>query len=222
MINKPYWLAPAILFLLAGFSKPACADLILSFSADNGVSFSDSFTVAVDDSLTIGIYLQQTAPDTILTDEGMVGWGFDLTRDNVALGSISNAAANSVYDFENHNVTTAAGFEWEYGTTSTDPADFQGSLFHLGSFQFDPTGEGSTLFTVEDRRVGTGFGNASWLTPLANNFDEQLFGSGAAGSFQFSINATAVPEPSSLVLMSGVAAFGVLRRRRRVSMNSHA
>ncbi|WP_039961315.1 PEP-CTERM sorting domain-containing protein [Rhodopirellula europaea] len=57
---------------------------------------------------------------------------------------------------------------------------------------------------------------------LANNFDEQLFGSGAAGSFQFSINATAVPEPNSLVLMSGVAAFGVLRRRRRASMNSHA
>ncbi|MEO1616235.1 MAG: PEP-CTERM sorting domain-containing protein [Planctomycetota bacterium] len=215
MTTKTHFLAPTIFLLFAGHCSPTFAGLTLNFSGDNGASFSDSFDAQVGDALTIGVYIQQTAPDTILTDDGMVGWGFDLTRDNVALGSVSNAAANSVYDFENHNVTTSTGFEWEYGTTSTDPADFRDSQFHLGSFQFNPMGGGSTLFTVQDRKIGTGFANSSWLTPSASDFDEQLFGSGATGSFQFSVNVTAVPEPSSLVVISGVAGLCILRRRLR-------
>jgi hypothetical protein len=193
--------------------KPAIADLILGFSIDDGGSFANSFDVEVGASLAIGIYLQQTDPDTVLTDDGIVSWGFDLTRAPASLGTISNPSVNPVFDFENHNVTTATGFEWEYSETAS--SGIKGNAILLGGFQFDSTAKGISLFTVEDRLVGSGVGNASWVTSSFDFLDEEIFGTGAADTYQFSITATsAVPEPSSFVMLSCIAGLAIGRRRR--------
>ncbi len=93
--------------------KPAAADLLLSFSNDNGGIFSDNFDVQVGDRSTIGIYLQQTAPDTVLTGDGIVSWGFDLTQAATSLGTISGPTVNPDFDVVNHNEMMASSFQWE-------------------------------------------------------------------------------------------------------------
>lgn len=201
--------------ILTCVCKPATADLILGFSTDTGGTFANDFDVQVGNSLDIGIYLRQTGADTILTDEGLVSWGFDLTRDSTALGTISNPLANPVFDSESHNVTTATGFEWEYaesfgfGTLGDD--------ILLGSFKFDATADGTSLFTIEDRVPGAGFANANWFTPfpLATDLDDQIFAPGVVDQYQFTVNSTtAVPEPNSLVMLSCIAGLAIVRRRR--------
>ncbi len=210
---------PLIFGLLIAFSsvnqcKLVSAELVIGFSVNNGGSFSNSFDVVTGQSLTVGLYLQQTNPDTVLTDEGIVAWGLGLTSAPTNLGTISNRMVNPLFDFENHNVTTASGFEWEYGETAN--TGIKGTSVLLGSLQFDTTADGTTLFTVGDRLVGTGAVNASWLTPSFSFLDEQIFGAGATNDFRFSINASAVPEPSSFAMFSCIAGLAICRRRRSV------
>ena len=208
----PQCIAFCSLLTIVCSARLATAELILGVSADNGTTFATDFDVQVGDSLNLGIYLQQTGPNTILTDEGIVSWGFDLSRSPTDLGTISNASANTVFDFENHNVTTASGFEWEYA----DSSDFglQGDAIFLGSFEFDATADGTSLFAIEDRIIGGGAFSANWFTPLFTDLDEQIFGTFATNQFQFSVNATAVPEPSSFILLGSVAGLLLGRRRR--------
>lgn len=193
--------------------RSADADLIVDFSVDNGNSFADSFDVQTGDSLNIGIYLRQTAPDTILTEEGLVSWGFDLTRERTNLGEISNLSTNPVFDLETRNVTTASGFEWEYSDNTS--VGLNGDAIMLGAFQFDSTAEGLSVFTIKDRLIGSGAGNANWITPAFSFLDEDIFGAGAADTIQFSVNAvSAVPEPNSFALLSCIAGLVIVRRRR--------
>ncbi len=200
----------AAMFLVQDVS----ADLVLSFSSDSGGTFFNDFNVTAGDSLTIGIYAQETNPNVELSTEGLVSFGFDLTSAPTTLGSISNATVNPLFDFENHNVTTASGFEWEYGEIAG--TGIMGTTILLGTFQFDTIADGATLFTVEDRLPGAGIGNATWITPSFNVLDEQFFGAGAANNFQFTINASSVPEPNSMLLMAAACAGFVSRRHRRV------
>ena len=117
------------------------------------------------------------------------------------------------FDFENHNNTTANGFEWEFGQSAG--TGVQGNAVLLGSFRFDSVADGTTLMTIEDRLPGTGVGNANWITPTFNILDEQIFGTGASGSVQFSIDSSsAVPEPSSLALLNCLFGWSLVRRRR--------
>ncbi len=200
--------------LLNHVGQVARADLVLSFTADNGATFSNSFDVTTGDSLSIGIYARETAPDNVLSTEGLIAFGFDVTSSPTGLGTISAATANPFFDLENHNVTTASGFEWEYVEMAN--TGFQASDIFLGSFQFDTTTDGTTVFTVEDRLVGSGVGDASWLTPALDILDESFFGPGATNTFQFSINASAVPEPNSFVFLLGSAGLAAGLRRRRI------
>ncbi len=187
-------------------------------SADNGGSFRNSFDVPSGDSINIEVYLQQTELDSVLTDEGIVSWGFDLSKSPSDLGTISNATANPSFDFENHEATTESGFEWEYAQSTG--AGITGSEILLGSFQFETLSEGTTVFRIQDRIIGSGPGNASWFTPSFTELDEEVFGSGAANTFLFSVNATsAVPEPNSLALLS-YAAVGFFLRRKRIACES--
>ena len=195
----------------------ASADLAIAFSIDNGVNFVDQVEATAGDQLTIGIYLRETDPvnERLLVDEGIISFGFDLTRSNPGLGTIVDPVVNSEFDFVNHDVTTATGFEWEYGESLG--SGIKGANVLLGSFQFDIASPGTSTMTVEDRLLGSGTGNASWYTPSFADIDEQIFGTGASNSFGFTIHAvSAVPEPNSItlfgLLMTG---FAVVRRRVR-------
>lgn len=191
------------------------ADLVLGFSVDNGTTFSNDFNITTGDNLTIDIFARETSPNNELSSGGLVAFGFDLTSSPTGLGLISDATRNPLFDFENHNVPTATGFEWEYGESANTGIGNggDGSVF-LGNFQFNSTADGTTVFTIEDRSVGSGVGNANWITPTFDILDEQFFGPGAAGSFQFSINASAVPEPSTFTMCAGASMFFLMRRRR--------
>lgn len=191
------------------------ADIVIIFSADNGNTFSDSFEVTTGDVLSLAIYASETDPDNVLSTEGLVSFGLDLTTSPSDLGTISSALANPLFDFEQHNETTQNGFEWEYAETANNGIRNESIL--LGSFQFEARNEGTTVFDVEDRAPGSGIENASWLTPSLDILDEQVFGDQATGSFRFTVNAVSVPEPSSLVLLTLIAVTGAARRRRNVS-----
>lgn len=211
----------SLLIVFAFCCKPVAAELILGFSDNGGGSFAGSFDVSTGGSLTIGIYLRQTAPDTVLTDEGLLSWGLDLTSPT-ALGSITNPVVDSAFDQQNHNVTTANGFEWEFGNSMG--VGVTGDSIPLGSFEFRSTADGISLFSIKDRVIGEGFENANWFAPLDITdpfalpvvYDEQIFGVGAANTYQFSINSTAaVPEPSSFAILSCVAGAAIWHRRRK-------
>ena len=192
----------------------AFADLVVGFSADNGESFQDSMDVRVDESINVEIYLRQTGSDSVLTDEGIISWGLDIARSSADLGTISDITPNPSFDFQNHNVITETGFEWEYAVTAG--TGIKGNEILLGSFQFNSLSEGTTQFTLQDRIVGAGPGNATWFTPSFTELDQQIFGSGAAGTFQFSVNAiSAVPEPHSFVLLCYMLGIMKLRRNRK-------
>ncbi|MEL7497650.1 MAG: PEP-CTERM sorting domain-containing protein [Planctomycetota bacterium] len=206
-------LSTTLSIVLLCLGSTASADLVIGFSDDGGISFSDDFEVATGDGLTIDVFLRQNGVDTVLTDEGIVAWGFDLTHSPTGLGTIADPTVNPVFDFENHNVITSDGFEWEYAETAS--LGIRGNDILLGSFQFNASSEGTTTFTVEDRLVGTGVGNANWITSSFASLDEEIFGVGAADTYQFSVNSiVGVPEPNSL-LMFGLLGMSVLHRRRR-------
>lgn len=196
--------------------QSASADFVLGFSDDEGASFATAFDLGLGDTANIGIYLQQAGADSVLTVEGLSSWGLDLNHTSPSFGTIVGASANPVFDISNHEVSTATGFEWEFGESAD--LGVLGDSILLGSFQYQADSEGSTIFTVKDRLPGAGFGNSSWLTPALTELDEQIFGIGAAGDFQFSVNSasvSAVPEPTSLVLLGGVASMMLMVRRRR-------
>ena len=198
--------------MLAVFSNTLQADFVINLSSDNGTIFSDNFDVQVGESLNLSVFLQQSSPDTILFDEGLASFGLDLSSSSTSLGTISNPMVNPVFDFQNHNVATISGFEWEYaaGTSAT------GDSILLGSFQFESSAVGTTNFIIADRNPGSGPLDASWVTPGFTQLDEQIFGMGAADTFQFSVNATsAVPEPSSLALLTCAGVVGLLRWRKK-------
>ncbi len=196
----------AILLLPLGV---ACADIFPVFSDDGGSSFSDTFSTTPGGTVTVGVYVEESAPNTELSAQGLIGFGFDITH-TTGLGSISSATPNAVFDIENHNVTNADGFEWEYfENTGTG---ISGNRLFLGAFDFDATANGTTTFTLGDRLPGTGFANESWLTPGLTALDEDIFGAGATGEFEFFI--VAVPEPGAFLLAFPMLGAMLIRRRK--------
>ena len=211
------FIATCLIFISACFCKPTNADLLLNFSSNNGASFANDFEVQTGDSLTIGVFLQQTDTDTVLTDEGLIAWGFDLTRTTTNLGTIPSRSVDSAFDVQNRDITTATGFEWEYGESAG--LGIRGNAIQLGSFQYDSTADGETIFVVEDRLVGSGIANATWFTSSFTDLDEQIFGNGATSTYQFSVNSiSSIPEPSSLLMLSCIAVLSTIRRRRKIQI----
>ena len=205
-----------LIFLLCSviLASAARADLSLVFSRDNGNTFSNSFSSTVGNSLTIGIFLQQTAPDTILTNEGLIGFGLDLSQLSGA-GTISNPSQNTFFDFSNHNSVTGNGFEWEFFETAN--TGLKGSTLMIGSFQFNSDSVGDNAFSIEDRLVGAGLQHASWLTPTLNPIDESIFGAGATETYDFNIDFSAIPEPGICWVLASTVLLAKRRRNLRPS-----
>lgn len=197
------------IFLLASTAE---ADQILAFSTDSGATFSDAFEVNVGETVTVGLYLNEIGPDTDLADDGLIGFGLDLSY-IAEFGTISSADPSAFFNVQNHDVRSATGFEWEYFEENS--SGLRGSTVFLGSLDFASTQTGLTNFTISDRLVGGGFSNASWFTVSANSLDENIFGNGATDTYSFSINSSAVPEPSGVILLAAMAGVGFSFRRDR-------
>ena len=206
-----------ILSLVLGMSllaSAAEADQVLAFSSDSGETFTDAFEVNVGETVTVGLYLNEIGPGTILVDDGIVGLGLDLSF--VAdRGTISSANPSSFFNVQNHDVRSATGFEWEYFEEAN--TGLRGSSVFLGSLDFASTQSGLTNFTISDRNIGSGLSSASWFTPDLGILDENIFGAGATDTYSFSITASAIPEPSGAIVLAAIAGFGLMFRRDRKS-----
>ena len=206
-------IAVCIVALMSFFTcHHANADLTIEFSEDNGVTFSNAFSAQIGEQLDVGIYLGQTGVDSVLTDEGLISFGLELSMLQTDFGSISNVAANPAFDVENDLFSSDSRFVLEYGQSSG--VGVTGNQVLLATFTFEPTRDGNTQFAITDRLVGSGIGNASWLTPSFGFLDEDIFGAGAAGSFEFSVNVVGIPEPSNVILVVTSAGFFLARRNR--------
>jgi hypothetical protein len=190
----------AFAFAAFTFSSNASADLFLTMSIDDGNSFGNSFDVEAGESLTIGIWAQEDGSNTEFSTEGLVSFGFDLELLDSNAGEISDANQNPLFDVENFNSSSSTGFQWEFGEGSGSGVSGQSIL--LGTFEFDVAGDRPAVFNLTDRIPGSGVGAASWITPSFGLLDEQVFGTGATGSYGLTLNVTAVPEPNSACLVS--------------------
>ena len=200
-----------LIILMTGVPT-ARAQLIITFSNDQGGSFSNNFAVATGDGITIDIFLQEIGTPTELSTDGIVGFGIELIRTPQSTGTISNVVENSFFDLENVNTLTSDGFILEaFEVANTGLA---GTTVPLASFDFQANVDATTEFSIVDNIPGDKvFG--SFVTPTLVGLDSQIFSNGDDGAFNFTITSEAIPEPSGALLLALIASWGTICRRRR-------
>jgi hypothetical protein len=213
-----YYKIPAALFLLVfslSFSASSHADNLIQFSIDGGSTFGDSFVIDTGSSVDAGVFLSETSPDTALSDDGLLGFGLTGTLASADAGVIAAASPDSVFDLLTTDEFTSTTINWESAAFSN--AAPTGSSIALGSFGFDSIADGTSTLTFGDIQPGAGSANANWLTGAGAELDQNIFGSGSTGTFQVSISTSAVPEPSSVVLLGLASSLVFVRRRRKIA-----
>lgn len=204
---------------LVGFlglgAAPAHAGLIYSFD-------KASYTVPVGGKVSVQVFLQQTPPTTILTDEGLFSAGVKVSSGAAAqvLG-IGDILANPAFDDVTHRAVVGSSAELSE-VAFLNPTVFPppgGDRILLGTFTFTGLSTGVSPLSAGDLFPSPQIENVTGVgTPL-----DALIGAGTAN-----INVTpaqaAVPEPTSLLLLSGglLAAFGLRSARRRTNPLSRA
>ena len=191
----------------------AKADLVLEFSIDGGSTFGDSFVVENDSTSTLSVFLSETAPDTVLSDDGLLGFGL---RGSLASGSGSITSGNidPVFDFTNTEEFTATSLAWE-GLVFNNTVP-QGSRILLGQFDYQLAGDETSVFEFVDFTPGSGSANANWLTGGGAELDEAIFGAGSPGVFQLTLSTSAIPEPASATMLAAASLVLIIRRRREL------
>lgn len=118
------------------------------------------------------------------------------------------------------------------GSLDVDDSRFQagdipglgtGSAF-VGFFDFQVTGDAPISFTFTDPNPSDSFSNNSLYGrligdgPMTEGFDDldpEFFPGGGPSNVFLTINATAIPEPSSVIALTAICGLGLVRRRRR-------
>lgn len=215
IFSRKFYLSLLSFVFLASIGE-ARAGLVLEFSVDGGATFGNSFRVAENSSTTVGVVIAEFAPDTILSDQGLLGFGLAGSVLQPDSGFISNASIDPVFDFKTTDQFTGESISWEAAVFLNSVPT--GSRIQLGSFQFDATGLGDTTIEFGDIQPGTGSANVNWLSGGFDELDEVIFGPGGNDTPRLSFSVVAVPEPSSfaLIAVGALASIGWgLRRKRR-------
>lgn len=199
--------------VICTFAIPSLAsgDIILRFSSDGGLTNATSFDVAENSSATISVFLAETSPDTILTDEGLLGFALIGTTSGDQAGSISDTSISPSFETIFTDTFSTTGFTWNAATLQTVPS---GSQILLGDFEFEAIAVGTTVVTFADEVPGSGTANATWLSGFGTELDEAIFGTGANATFELTLNTTAVPEPGSSTLLL-IAVLGWMASQRK-------
>jgi hypothetical protein len=206
---------PVVLFACLYLVVPAQGEYIYQLTDPAGVQQSNFVIGSVGQTVDVNVWLKQSAPDSLLTDEGLFSAGVRLTY-----GSPGIAEVLSLYDITpNPAFDDPSALLRDVGSTYSTldmavldpfspifPQSSTPDRIWLGTFKFTGLSAGTVDITAMDNpgvdNTLTGLGTVLDATPIANG--------------QASINA--VPEPSSLVLFTGlvlVAGPYILLRRRR-------
>ena len=187
---------------------------ILQFSTDNGTTFDNTVNTPTNTGVTIQVFLNDSG-DTTLADQGLLGFGLRVAASPSNLGMIDNGVLNPVFEFTTTNTVTPSSVDWATAVFLNPPPN--GPSVFLGSFDFTPTADGSTVLSFGDIQPGSGSVNANWSSGTGTVLDEVIFGPNAANTFSLTINSTAVPEPTVAPIL-GLALACMAQRRRRTTL----
>ncbi len=180
-------------------SATANASTVLFFSAT-----SPTTTTLGGPSITVNLVLQETVT-TNISQFGVAGASFTITRSGA--GTIGTPTGNAGFD-----ISTPGGADPVVTLNQTSILGVgQGSnQVILGSFVISASSEGSGSLSV------SAFGNPDDIGVYTDNLGTILNLSPAifAGVSNFTYTITAIPEPSSALLLALAGSSLFLRRRR--------
>jgi hypothetical protein len=196
-------------------SSEANAQLSIDFSTDGGINFGDDLNLTVGDTASVGVYLTDLDPNSRIAILGLQSFALNVVTDST-VSSITNATLQSPYEAVAGGGTfqTDGSFVWEASVPDTTPPTDapRGFQILLGNFDVIGSGVGQSVFTATDINPDA----AGWrLGERGDSADKDIFGEDETGTFSFTTNVVAVPEPSSTLIGLGLIAFGASRRRRR-------
>lgn len=222
----------ALFLLFALAVQPAQGAIFFSYGVDGSDPLpTNDITVFVGEVLTISVFFEEDdtpGPDTRLSDDGVLSFDFiaeyettfgevtatqhDLSFPNFAGSTFDNNAVQPFLRIAGTAPGVTDPFNPNTDGVLPDPGD---RFVELGTFTFQTNTVGSTDFEFmdpfpapsEDNRLGA---------PSEAGIDAEIFG--AIPAPIFTVNAVAIPEPSSVVAIAtifGIAAVGARRRRHR-------
>jgi hypothetical protein len=208
-------------FCLPLITGSANADLILDLKYSDG---STDQTKNIGDTIFLDLSITETAPDTIINDEGLFSAGGRILRSvgNAVFGAPVATDVDTNWDlFDDAPASSGTGVEIAkvLGTSfGVAPTFAFGPGFGVGTvkiaqFAVQITG-GSGLSTLSADLLGSITGLQSFVN--GTTFDAQV---ASFNSVNLTVNgAAAVPEPASMILASltaAVAGGGSYLRRRK-------
>ncbi|MEO1530008.1 MAG: PEP-CTERM sorting domain-containing protein [Planctomycetota bacterium] len=225
--------------------RNASADIVFAYTAELNAQAPGVFmpvpdapteggdlrvNVAIGDTTRINVFVIETgANESRLSDAGLLTAGFvaGFNTDNGAVTNIigrtlplETGTTSPLFRFNQGPDpsfdNTAGTLQIQGGIDLNDSRDTPGlntGAAFIGFFDFEAAREGDTTFTLSDpNAVTTVANNVLNDNPSFTDIDAELFA--AAPTLTISV-ATAIPEPSAFLALSGVAGICVMRRRRR-------
>lgn len=162
------------------------AQLNVVFSTDGGSTFSNTGSVTVGNTISVGVYLEDSDTNGPVATDGLLGFGIigDLLPQN--LGLINNTAIDAAFGIRQTGASSSVKIDWEAATFIMPPS---GSPVLLGTFDYQSTAAGTSVIDFSDKRPGSSSADTDWASGTGVELDETIFGAGATGTFSFSINS---------------------------------
>jgi len=206
-VTKTFQLAATLIVSMLWIHAPSAhADLFVEFS--DGTTVGNNFSVSAGSTETISIFLTESAPNTELSTDGLIGYGlranYGATSGTSAL--VTGYAHNGDFNFDVANNISAT--DLEVAASAILVPAVTGTSVLLGQMDVQVSAIGTTVFTFDDRTAGA-FSN--FATESGADLDPIIF----AGGRTFDLTIVGVPEPSSCAILFGLTLFGAMNRRRR-------
>jgi hypothetical protein len=189
------------LLICVGTAAPAQADYVFQLTDAEGVEQNHFVIGSIGRMIDVNVYLRQSDPDALLTEEGLYSAGVRLTYGSPGIAevlSVDNTAPNLAFD---DPIALLKEVGSNYIALDMAVSDIFSPVFPqsstpdriwLGTFTFTGLSLGSVQITAMDNPDMD-----NTLTGLSTVLDSRI------GSAQATIST--VPEPSGLILLAGVA-----------------
>jgi len=189
--------------------------LVTNVSADIVVTFSDGSTSGTEffantgETVTMFVTVEETLPNTEMTDNFLIGFG--LKADYAAVSGTSATVVNSSVDAAFDTPTDVsftdsqlnlAGIDFDFASNGLP----QGPTILLGKFDLLLSSPGTTQFEFGDYDSALD----DFVTSSAQKLDGIIF----ANSRTFDFTITAVPEPSAISLLTLFGMAALARRKK--------